>query len=230
MIESSPVVPDGIAVPERVAKTLRDRIVEGDLRPGAPLREVALADELGVSRNTLREAIRLLTTEELVDVKRHRGAVVKMITVEEVRDIYLVRRTLELRAVEDSALATDRAMAALERSCRAAEQAAGAGSWREVGTASLRFHQALVATLGSPRLDALFGTTVAQMRLAFAAIADEGDFQQSFVPRDREICDLLAAGSRAAAAAALRRYLDDAERAVVEVLRLHPVPNDATPA
>ncbi|MFI5611506.1 GntR family transcriptional regulator [Amycolatopsis sp. NPDC051903] len=224
MTESAAAQITGVAAPERVAETLRDRIVEGELRPGAPLREVALAEELGVSRNTLREAVRLLTTEELVEVKRHRGAVVKMITVEEVRDIYLVRRTVELRAIDDSALATERTMAGLERACAAAEEAAVAGSWREVGTASLRFHQALVATLGSPRLDALFRTTVAQMRLAFAAIADEADFQRSFVPRDREICDLLAAGSRAAAAAALRRYLDDAERAVIEVLRLHAVP------
>jgi DNA-binding GntR family transcriptional regulator len=225
MTESTAAELGGVAAAEWIAETLRDRCVEGELRPGTPLREVSLAEELGVSRNTLREALRLLAAEGLVDVQRHRGAVVKTITAEEVRDIYLVRRTLELRAVDDSALATGRALAALEEACAASERSAAAGNWREAGTASLRFHQALVATLGSPRLDAFFRTVVAQIRLAFAAVADEADFQRVFATRDREICDLLIAGSRAAAAAALRRYLDEAERAVTEMVRLHVVPN-----
>jgi DNA-binding GntR family transcriptional regulator len=58
--------------------------------------------ELGVSRNTLREAMRLLAADGLVEVARYRGAVVKTTTAK-VRDIYLVRCTLHLRAVEDSA-------------------------------------------------------------------------------------------------------------------------------
>jgi DNA-binding GntR family transcriptional regulator len=216
------------ATTEWVADTLRERIVEGDLRPGTPLREVTVAEELRVSRNTLREALRLLAMEDLVDMQRYRGVVVKVLSAEEIRDIYIVRRTVELRAVEDNALASEASMASLQEAAAVIDRAVAAGSWREVGTASLRFHQALVATLDSPRLDAFFRTIVAQIRLAFAAVPDENNFQQSFVPRDREICDLLIAGSRAAAGATLRRYLDDSERAVIELVRLQAAQTPTT--
>lgn len=210
--------------PEWVAANLRERIVAGGLVPGTPLREVTVAEELGVSRNTLREALRLLAAEDLVETQRHRGTVVKIMSQEEIRDIFIVRRTLELRAAEDSALASPGSMVLLRESVVQIERAVAAEDWREVGTASLRFHQALVATLGSPRLDALFRTIVAQIRLAFAVVADQAEFQKSFVPRDREICDLLVAGSRSSAAAALRLYLDDSERVVSDVVRLHAAP------
>jgi DNA-binding GntR family transcriptional regulator len=101
------------------------------------------------------------------------------------------------------------------------DHAAAARDWREVATTGLRFHQALVAMLGSSRLDAMFTSIAAQIRLAFAAVADQAEFQAEFVRRDRDICDMVIAGSRAAAGAALRQYLDDAERVVTDVVRLH---------
>ncbi|MFI6369171.1 GntR family transcriptional regulator [Nocardia sp. NPDC050630] len=213
------------ATSERVAAALRERIMQGELAPGIPLREVPLAAELDVSRNTLREALRLLEAEELVDLHRHRGAVVAILSAEDIRDIYRVRRVVELRAVDEIALTQPGAAQAMQDALAASEFALQAGAWRDVGTASLRFHQALVATLGSRRLDALFRTIVAQLRLAFAAAENEADLQRPWVARDREICELLIAGLRATAAAELRRYLDESERAMLELARLHPAPD-----
>ena len=210
--------PDPIAAPQSVASILRERIVQGDLLPGAPLREVLLADELAVSRNTLRQAFSQLASENLVDIRRHRGAVVRVMTVDDVRDIYLVRRTVEPGAVDRSDLATRDATTLLDQRATQVVAAGAAGQWREVATESLRFHQALVATLGSPRMDAFFATVVAQIRLAFAGVAEVSQFQAPFVARDRQICDLLLAGARAAAAASLRQYLDDAEQAVIDAV------------
>lgn len=212
------------AATERVAASLRERIVQGELTPGTPLREAALSAEFDVARNTLREVLRVLAAEDLVDVQRFRGAVVKVITAEQVRDIYVVRRTLELRAIDESGVCSPQAIKSMVNAVTQAEAAAEAGDWRLVGTRSLQFHQALVSTLGSQRLDSFFASIVAQIRLAFAAVADEADFQRPFVVRDREICDLLAAGSRASAAAALRRYLDTSEQQVSQVVRLFAVP------
>ena len=59
------------------------------------------------------------------------------------------------------------------------------GDEDKVGTASLRFHQALVALLGSHRIDAFFRVTIAQLRLAFAVMTDEAEFQAPWVARDR---------------------------------------------
>ncbi|BAK35309.1 putative GntR family transcriptional regulator [Microlunatus phosphovorus NM-1] len=203
----------------RVAAALRERIVAGTLVPGTPLREASLAREFDVSRNTLREALRQLATEGLVDLRRNRGAMVRVLTIEDVRDLFQVRRTLELRAVDDGAVGSPGALAPIGTIVAEIEQAAAAQDWLEAATASLRFHQALVTTLGSARIDDFFATVIASSRLAFAAVAEQASFQRGFAAWDRTIYDLLFAGSRAAAAASLRSYLDDSEHALIEALQ-----------
>jgi DNA-binding GntR family transcriptional regulator len=80
---------------ELVLDDLRARILSGQLTPGAALRQEALADELGVSRIPLREAIRLLSSEGLVDVIPHRGAYVSMLSLDEVQEFFDLRLRLE---------------------------------------------------------------------------------------------------------------------------------------
>ena len=202
-----------------VATNLRERIVAGALIPGTPLREASLAQEFDVSRNTLREALRQLATEGLVDLRRNRGAMVRVLTLEDVRDLFRVRRALELRAMDDGTLGSPHALAPISAIVVEIEQAAVAEDWLEAATASLRFHQALVATLGSARIDAFFATVIASSRLAFAAVAEQTSFQRGFAAWDRTIFDLLLAGSRASAAASLRSYLDDSEQALIGALQ-----------
>ena len=208
---------DGVSA--TVAAALRERIVAGQLIPGTPLREATLAQEFDVSRNTLREALRQLATEGLVDLRRNRGAMVRVLTVEDVRDLFRVRRTIELRAVDDGIADSPDALAPIGTIVAEVEQAATAQDWLGAATASLRFHQALVATIGSARIDEFFATIIASSRLAFAAVAEQSGFQRTFAARDQTIYDLLFAGSRAAAAASLRRYLDDSEHALIDALQ-----------
>lgn len=204
----------------RVASELRDRIIAGDLPPGEPLREVAAAGELGVARTTLREAFRLLAADGLVEVVFNRGAVVKTLTAADVRDIYIARRTLEVKAAEESVLADQAALDALVDAIEAVRQAESAGAWREVGTASLGFHEAIVALLGSSLLDEFFRNLVARLRLAFGNAGDDEAFHRPWLPRDVEICALLRSGRRAEAAAELQAYLDGSERAVLDRMRM----------
>ena len=204
---------------ERTASALRERIVTGALPPGTALREVAVAEELGVSRNTLREAFRRLAWENLVDIERHKSAVVKMMSTEDIRDIYLVRRTIELKAIEESALASPDSLIRLRQMADSVDQASSDDDWEGVATAGLRFHQAIVSTLGSPRLDATFVPIIAQIRLAFAPAINQEQFQKPFAVRDLEICDLILSGSRAAAGMALHSYLRDAEQILSDLVQ-----------
>lgn len=78
-----------------VEDELRARIMSGQLAPGSALRQEALSDELGVSRIPIREAIRLLSAEGLVDLVPHKGAFVSMISMEEVQELFDLRLRLE---------------------------------------------------------------------------------------------------------------------------------------
>ena len=85
---------------DQAADAVRQAILSGRLLPGTPLREAALAAELGVSRSTLREAARVLASEGLVRYQMNRGIVVTEIAAEDVADIYAARAALELAAVD----------------------------------------------------------------------------------------------------------------------------------
>ncbi len=213
-----PGQPPGQAA-DQIAVALRRRITAGELPPGTALRDAALAQVFGASRNTIREALRALRYDGLVDHQVNRGAVVRTLTPADVRDIYAARRALELSAIQDSGVAVESALADVGRAVERAEQAVAARTWQDVGTASLGFHHALVALLASPSLNAFFAGVVARLRLAFAVMDDEASFQSPWVPRDRQIWELLSAGRREDAAAHLGIYLNDSERMVLDVVR-----------
>ncbi len=80
---------------QRVLRTLRQRIVSGELAPGAQLHELGLAAELGVSRSRLREAFARLEATGLVDRVPNRGAFVHRLTVDEAREVFEARIALE---------------------------------------------------------------------------------------------------------------------------------------
>lgn len=80
---------------DSVVERLRDRIVQGELAPGARLNERVLCGELGISRTPLREALRYLASEGLVELLPHRGAVVTDLTCEKIEEIFEVMSVLE---------------------------------------------------------------------------------------------------------------------------------------
>lgn len=102
---------DGVAretLAQRVAANLRDMIVQDILPPGARVRERTLAQELDVSRTPMREALRILATERLVELLPNRGAVVTNPSAGEVRNLLSVLGVLEALAGEQAAAsATD---------------------------------------------------------------------------------------------------------------------------
>lgn len=198
---------------ESSAARLRTMIADGEFAPGAQLSEERLSDQLGVSRNTLREAFRLLARDRLVEHVFNRGVFVRRLSTADVVDLYAARRVLEQAAVhacDPSAPALADAAAAVAE----ARAAAAAGDWRAVGTADIRFHAALVRAVPSERLWGLMDGLLAEMRLAFLTTDDPASFHAGFVERNEAIVDALRAGDRPGASVLLEDYLDDAERAL----------------
>jgi DNA-binding GntR family transcriptional regulator len=210
---------EAVSSAQQVADTLRERLASGHIGSGTPLREAVLTRELDVSRNTLREGIRLLVAEGLVEQQLYSGAVVATFGPAQVRDLYQVRRTIEVRAVQRSVYSTEQHFAALQSAIDDEASGARTGDWQFVGTAGVHFHQALVALIGSPMLDEFFQRVVAQLRLVFVGMSSEGELHQPWLDRDRRICELVVGGLRDDAVAELERYLDDSERLIIDLVR-----------
>ncbi|APG94241.1 GntR family transcriptional regulator [Sinorhizobium americanum] len=83
------------ALHDTLVSHLRDMIIEGDLPPGTRLHEGQLGEQLGVSRTPLREAIKYLASEGLVELVPSRGAVVKRFSAKDVKDMLTVLQSLE---------------------------------------------------------------------------------------------------------------------------------------
>jgi DNA-binding GntR family transcriptional regulator len=199
---------------ERVAAILRTRIIEGFFPPGTRLAEDSIGSALGVSRNTLREAFRLLSHERLLTHELNRGVFVRMSTAEDVVDLYRVRRLVECGAIRDITAAPP-GIERLAAAVAEGEDALRREEWRELGTANLRFHQALAALAESPRTDELMSGVLAELRLVFHVMADPRTFHEPYLARNQEILRLLREGDGERAAIALAAYLHDAERQLV---------------
>jgi DNA-binding GntR family transcriptional regulator len=195
---------------DRVAEAVRGHVLAGRFRPGTALPETQLAQSLGVSRNTVREALRALASDLLVTVEPNRGAFVRRLTPADVADIYRARRRLELGAVDVLA----------EGGTGGPGVVAGGsgGPTRSAAEANRAFHVALVAVHASPRIDAFFGRLMTEMSLGFLALPDPEAFHVSYRPRNRAIARLLHDGSFADARAGLAAYLADAEAQVTEAV------------
>ncbi|MFJ9040820.1 GntR family transcriptional regulator [Streptomyces sp. NPDC102406] len=201
---------------ERVADILRSRIADGFFLPGTRLSEDSIGGALGVSRNTLREAFRLLTHERLLEHRLNRGVFVRVLSVDDVEDIYRIRRMIEcavVRSLGEPPYALDRIAAAVADGQRAAE----AREWKSVSTANIHFHRELVALARSERTDELMRSVLAELRLAFHVVDDPRGLHEPYLARNQQIVEALRRGHKEAAEALLADYLDDSRDGLVEV-------------
>ncbi len=193
---------------EQAAGAVRQAILSGRLLPGTPLREAALAVELGVSRSTIREAARVLASEGLVRYQMNRGIVVADITGADAADIYAARAAVELAAADALTRHRDPAVyAQLADLVEQIERAFGRGDTAAVLDGDRLFHATLVAAAGSPRLCRIYGQLQQEQRLALA-LAERSSRELGRTADDhRQLLDALH-GSRTRARAELTAHLD----------------------
>lgn len=210
---------DRASTAERVADVLRRRITEGDLPPRTHLSEEQLIVVLRVSRNTLREAFRLLSHEGLLVHELHRGVFVRELDEADLVDLYRLRRAVECDVVRTLSSANPVDLQALYDDVAEGERASRDGDWVAVGTANMQFHRDLVAMAGSPRTDQVTERLLAEMRLAFHAVASPQRLHETYVDRNRALVELLAAGDFHRAADQLEVYLADSLAELLDAMR-----------
>ena len=159
---------DRASTTEQVLHELREAIIDGRIAQGEALREVPLARTLGTGRSAVREAIRQLVQEGLVDYELHRGAFVRVMSLADRLDVYIAREAIEAGvarlAVEASAAPDLSALRAAMQDLRAKAH----GHDRitdDVIEADIRFHEELVRLGGSPRLRRAHETLAAETRM-----------------------------------------------------------------
>ncbi len=214
---------DQTSTVDRAVEELRRAVFEGELESGTPLREVALAESLGVSRPTVREALTVLVAEGLATREPHRGVSVATPDPESIGDVSRARCVLELAGVRAWPDATDAdrkaVRAALDEYAAAVARAA---SYEELNRRHLAIHLAFVGLTGSPRLVAMGAAVHAELRLALAQVERARRNATDQVAAHELLVDLLEADEVDEAAAELLRHLGDGEAAILERLGLQP--------
>jgi DNA-binding GntR family transcriptional regulator len=208
-----------VSATDQVAQHLRTMIADGRLPQGEKLPEIPLAEAIGVSRNTIRDSIRVLASEGLVDYEHNRGAIVRVLSADDVSDIYALRRRFELegltRVADADASERQRALETLEACAHALDR----DDYADFIEHELIFHGVLVAHLRSPRLDRFFAQLIGELRLLFSDLSSDSE-----PVRARELLDMYRTvyadaqrGDVATAQKLLKAHLDMYEARLREV-------------
>lgn len=198
-----------------VGERIRSSILDGALTPGSQLNEVELANNFGVSRGPVREALQRLIQEGLLRSEPHRGVFVPVMTDEDVEDVYLAREVLETSAVRRIADLGRSAAAfeTLDQVIGAMRKAEEAEEWQTLADRDLDFHTELVSACASPRLARMFTTVISETRLCLglqtgAYAARGGDIADEH----GRIAELVRDGETEAAVLLLKQHFGDSVR------------------
>jgi len=216
LIENTTAPVSGPAQPlaEMVADRIRQKVVSGELSPGEHLSEVALSEELQVSRNTLREVFRLLTKEGILRHEANRGVFVATPSISTIIDIYRIRRLIECQALAGG-YPNHPAIARMKKAVEAARQAREEGKWLSVGSADIAFHAAIVELADSSRLSSFFAQILLELRLVFGLLQDPEYLHAPFVDQNQKLLEQVELGNFRTAAEMLDSYLLQAERFIM---------------
>jgi DNA-binding GntR family transcriptional regulator len=200
----------GASAAEQVARVLRRQILENEIAPDAPLREIAVAKSFGVSRNTVRAAIRSLVHEGLARHEHNRGAVVVRLHEADAHDLYAARRLLEVSAADRLPVALETQIAAVAEAYEELAHAITTGLWAEIVIADAGFHRSIVGLHGSPRLTRMFTAMESELAYFMSLIRlreQEEEHPEHVLAEHRALLEAIQSRGVRAARAAIAGHL-----------------------
>lgn len=202
------------ATPAAIADRIRDAILEHRLEPGAKLTEAQLCEVFGVKRGPVRQALSLLASEHLVDLEPNRGAFVASPSLQEVHEVFEMRRIIEAAVIErvcrnqgGQGPAHLKAIGKMIERERAAFEHRDFRSWIRL---SGEFHTALAALTGNRVLCDCLAGLVARSTLISALYESLGRSPCSF-DEHAEIVEAIEAGDMTHASTLMVRHLETVE-------------------
>ena len=198
---------------EQVKEILLERILRGELEPGARLVETRIARELGTSQAPVREALRDLQLLRIVESEPFRGARVRAVDDSQLLPIFRVRAALEELAAREAARKAGGAVEILERELEAMREAAAHEDWRTQISHDIAFHRATVELAeNEPLLQSWLGLGI-EVSTAFAVYWtswDQSELAEFHIP----ILEAIRDGDSQRAGAEARRHVRRTERVV----------------
>lgn len=200
---------------EAIYRSVHRALMEQRLPPGTRLPEEHLADIFRASRTLVRQALQRLAHDQLVVVELNRGARVAEPSIEEVRNLYAVRRLIECAALAEAKLELTRERLSALRKLVASEAKANArGDALLSMQLSGQFHLDLMAALGNPIVTDILRELIARGNVAIALYELRGR-ASCRCDEHREIVQRLAAGDEPGATDVMRRHLIDIEESLI---------------
>lgn len=194
--------------PETIAAELRSELMAGGVPPGAELSQVELAERFGVSRIPVRDALRILAGEGLVEIQPNRGAKAITLTSRQVREIFDLRLLLECDCLRRAAAnMTAAALEEIDRIRRKSDLDASTPGW---AAGDWAFHQALYLHAGRPRQLAMIETLRRTCQLFVSTYSTMPTKKPRWLNDHRAILQHLEAGETDRAVAVLQRHLEGA--------------------
>ena len=204
----------------RVEEFLRASIMDGRIKGGERLREQELCDQLGISRSTLREALRTLEAERLISIEPHRGPTVVRITEKAARDLYALRALLEGYAAHEFARLADdadierlrKAVDALHRQSKGSNKAALLAAKRD-------FYDVLLSGCDNDLVKDMLPGLLSRINLLRATSFARSDRLPESLAEIDHLFERIRARDPQGAQEAARSHIVNAERTALEVLR-----------
>jgi DNA-binding GntR family transcriptional regulator len=200
----------GRSTAQQVADGLANLILEGEMVPGERLSEAGIARSLGLSRNTVREAVRLLEKSGLVRYHFNRGLAVWDPTDEDVVDVFKARGYFERMAAASVTPETD--LSAVHAAHQTYRDALASRDAQTIVEKDLAIHQAIVGLLDSERIDKFYGELINELRYLLVILSlerHEYEDTEALAAEHQRLVDGFDSRDPAVAEAAVTALLDD---------------------
>jgi DNA-binding GntR family transcriptional regulator len=205
---------------ELVFESLRAAIIEGLLRPGERLMEIQLAEQLGVSRTPVREAIRKLELEGLVVMMPRKGAYVAGLSIKDISDVFEIRKALEGLAAEVAAdRISDEEIESLERLLHRLAEASDSKNYDLFIEIDSEFHSVLFQAGRNDRLSQMINNLREQIhRFRSTSLSMPGRMSAA-VEEHRKIVEAVSQHDVDAAKHLAQEHIENAENTIMEMIR-----------
>jgi len=205
---------------EMVYETLREAIILGRLKPGERLMEMQLADEIGVSRTPVREAIRKLELEGFLVMIPRKGAYVSGISVKDIVDVFEVRAALESLAAGLAAeRITNDELEELERSLILSSELNDKDDLDAIVETDITFHGIIYKACRNERLLSIITHLMEQIhRFRTTSLSQPGRSKQA-VAEHRAVVEAISDRNVEAAQDLAREHIENAEQSLLNALR-----------